>query len=123
VLLSHSFSFTHSPYLSLSLYSARSITGIKFTCDGRTILTVATSRRVTVVDVERGDQILCYENCAFNGKDRVPLVTDPSCPYLAICSGVNGKGFTLLDLRMPIPFDCVYDVSTPFTLFSNSFAT
>jgi hypothetical protein len=68
-------------------------------------------RRVAVVDVERGDQLLAYDNCAFNGRDRTGLATDPVCPNMAVSVAVNGKGLTLLDLRMPLPLDFLYDVS------------
>lgn len=30
---------------------------------------------------------------------------------MAVSVAVNGKGLTLLDLRMPLPLDFVYDVS------------
>lgn len=74
------------------------------------ILAATTARRLVVVDVERGEQLLTYDNCAFSGKDRTGLATDPSSPNLAVAVSVNGKGLTLLDLRMPLPLDYVYDV-------------
>jgi hypothetical protein len=64
-----------------------------------------------VVDVERGEQLLAYDNCAFSGRDRTGLAADPVCPNMAVSVAVNGKGLTLLDLRMPLPLDFVYDVS------------
>lgn len=90
---------------------ARNINGVRFTSDGRRILAATTAKRLAVVDVERGEQILCYDNCAFSGRDRVPLAADPICPHLAVCSCINGKGLTLFDLRMPLPLDFVFDVS------------
>jgi hypothetical protein len=65
-----------------------------------------------VVDVERGEQLLAYDNCAFSGRDRTGLAADPVCPNMAVSVAVNGKGLTLLDLRMPLPLDFVYDVSS-----------
>lgn len=70
-----------------------------------------TSRRLSVVDVERGEQLLAYDNCAASGRDRTGLATDPTSPNIAVSVAVNGKGLTLLDLRMPLPLDYVYDVS------------
>ena len=64
-----------------------------------------------MVDVERGEQLLAYDNCAFSGRDRTGLAADPVCPNMAVSVAVNGKGLTLLDLRMPLPLDFVYDVS------------
>ena len=65
-----------------------------------------------VVDVERGEQLLAYDNCAYNGNgNRTGLATDPAGVNLAICVAVNGKGLTLVDLRMPLPLDFIYDVS------------
>lgn len=77
------------------------------------ILAATTARKLAVVDVERGEQLLAYENCAYNasGKDRVGVATDPVCPSLAVCVSVNGKGLTLLDLRMPLPLEFFYEVS------------
>lgn len=65
-----------------------------------------------MVDVERGEQLLSYDNCAFGGRDRTGLATDPSGPNLAVSVAANGKGLTLVDLRMPLPLDFVYDVCT-----------
>lgn len=75
------------------------------------ILAATTARRLAVVDVERGEQLLAYDNCAFSGRDRTGLAADPVCPNMAVSVAVNGKGLTLLDLRMPLPLDFVYDVS------------
>ncbi|KAE9532922.1 hypothetical protein AGLY_009350 [Aphis glycines] len=76
------------------------------------ILACTTSRRLSVVDVERGEQLLAYDNCAASGRDRTGLATDPTSPNIAVSVAVNGKGLTLLDLRMPLPLDYVYDVSS-----------
>lgn len=61
--------------------------------------------------MERGEQLLAYDNCAYSGRDRAGVATDPICPSVAVCVTVNGKGLTLLDLRMPLPLDFLYDVS------------
>jgi WD40 repeat protein len=63
-----------------------------------------------VIDVARGDQLIAYDNCAFNGRDRTGLAADPLCPNMAVCVCVNGKGLTLFDLRMPLPLDFIYDL-------------
>jgi hypothetical protein len=73
-------------------------------------LAATTARRLSVLDVETGQQLMCYDNCAFNGRERAALATDPICPHLAVCSCVNGKGLTLFDLRMPLPLDFIFDV-------------
>lgn len=65
---------------------------------------------MTVLDLERGEPIHFYDNCCFGTRDRLPLATDPLCPHLAVCSCANGKGLTLFDLRMPLPFDFVFDL-------------
>lgn len=52
-----------------------------------------------------------YENCAFSGRERSALATDPLCSYNAVSTYVNGKGMTLYDLRMPLPMDFLFDVS------------
>lgn len=70
------------------------------------------------MDVERGEQLLAYDNCAASGRDRTGLATDPSSPNIAVSVAVNGKGLTLLDLRMPLPLDYVYDVSSNIKVFS-----
>ena len=86
------------------------MTGVKFTCDGRRILAATNAKRMTVLDVDRAEQIQCFDNCAVNARDRIPLATDPVCPHLAVCVCVNGKGLTLFDLRMPLPLDFVLDL-------------
>lgn len=83
------------------------------------ILASTTARRLAVIDVERGEQVMSYDNCkgfffsfsfpfsiqfynyknivhfhftgAFNGRDRAGLAADPVCPNMAVCSCVNGK--------------------------------
>jgi len=75
-------------------------------------LACTTSRRLSVVDVERGEQLLAYDNCAASGRDRTGLATDPTSPNIAVSVAVNGRGLTLLDLRMPLPLDYLYDVSS-----------
>ena len=55
------------------------------------ILTTTTARRMAVIDVEKGDQISSYDNCAFNGRDRAGLAVDPTNPNMAVCCCVNGK--------------------------------
>lgn len=65
---------------------------------------------MSVLDTETGQQIITYNDCAFSGRERTPLATDPVCPHLAVCSCVNGKGLTLFDLRMPLPLDFVLDL-------------
>lgn len=83
-------------------------------------MAATTARRLAVVDVERGQQLLAYDNCAFSGRDRTGLATDPLCPNMAVSVAVNGKGLTLLDLRMPLPLDFVHDVSSFFYIILNS---
>ncbi|XP_046408299.1 uncharacterized protein LOC124172844 [Ischnura elegans] len=97
-------------YQITTMTLARNVNAVRFTSDGSRILAATTSRRLAVVDVERGEQLLAYDNCAFSGRDRTGLAADPACPNLAVSVAVNGKGFTLLDLRMPLPLDFVYDL-------------
>ncbi|XP_064485882.1 uncharacterized protein LOC135398401 isoform X3 [Ornithodoros turicata] len=93
---------------------ARNVNAVRFTSDGSRILAATTARRLAVIDVERGEQVMTYDNSvfagAFNGRDRGSLAADPICPNMAVCSCVNGKGLTLFDLRMPLPLDFVYDL-------------
>ncbi|KAK7789973.1 hypothetical protein R5R35_008499 [Gryllus longicercus] len=96
------------PIATLTL--ARNVNAVRFTSDGTRILAATTARRLAVVDVERGEQLLAYDNCAFNGRDRTALAADPIRPNMAVSVAVNGKGLTLLDLRMPLPLDFVYDL-------------
>jgi len=63
-----------------------------------------------ILDVERGQLVMAYDNCAYSGRDRSGIATDPACPNMAVSVAVNGKGLTLIDLRMPLPLDFVYDV-------------
>ncbi|XP_046744042.1 uncharacterized protein LOC124410006 isoform X2 [Diprion similis] len=89
---------------------AKNINAVRFTSDGSRILAATTARRLVVVDVERGEQLLAYDNSAFSGRDRTGLATDPSGPNIAVAVSVNGKGLTLLDLRMPLPLDYIHDL-------------
>jgi WD40 repeat protein len=92
------------------MISGRNISAVRFTSDGRRILASITSRKLTVLDLERGEPIHFYDNCCFGTRERLPLATDPLCPHLAVCSCANGKGLTLFDLRMPLPFDFVFEL-------------
>ncbi|XP_034935658.1 uncharacterized protein [Chelonus insularis] len=89
---------------------AKNVNAVRFTSDGSRVIAVTNARRLVVIDVEKGEQLLAYDNCAFGGKDRTGLATDPSRPNLAISVAVNGKGLTLVDLRMPLPLDFIYDL-------------
>lgn len=97
-------------YQITTLTLARNVNAVRFTSDGSRILAATTARRLAVVDVERGEQLLAYDNCAFGGRERSGLAADPVCPNMAVSVAVNGKGLTLLDLRMPLPLDFVYDL-------------
>lgn len=55
--------------------SPRNINGVRFTSDGSRLLAVTTAKKLVVLDVERGEQILNYEHCAFNGRERVPVAS------------------------------------------------
>lgn len=52
-----------------------------------------------------------FNNCIFGTRESVGLSTSPVNPEIAICVAVSGKGLTLLDLRMSLPADFLYDVS------------
>lgn len=80
----------------------KNINAVKFNADGSRILST-TSKRLSVIDAERGELICSYDNCAYSGKDRAPLASDPRNPYLAICGCTNGKGLTTFDLRKQQP--------------------
>lgn len=56
-----------------------------------------------MIDAERGELVCSYDNCAYPGRDRAPLASDPYNPYMAICGCTNGKGLITLDLRQPQP--------------------
>lgn len=84
------------------------------------VIATSVSRKVSIVDVERGTPVLAYDNCVSPGEGRQPLVMHPGQPYLAACITVNARGITLLDLRMPLPFDFIYDVSCCIRYVLNS---
>ncbi|KAH9403819.1 hypothetical protein TYRP_015011 [Tyrophagus putrescentiae] len=88
---------------------SRHVYALRYTCDGRKILAVTTTRRLSVLDVERGHLVSSYENCAYNGRDRAALAVDPASPHMAVCAYVNGKGLTMFDLRMPLPLNFFFD--------------
>lgn len=96
---------------AINLGKLTTISVVSEFCAFTQILAATTARRLAVVDVERGEQLLAYDNCAYGGRERSGLATDPVCPNMAVSVAVNGKGLTLLDLRMPLPLDFVYDVS------------
>lgn len=56
-----------------------------------------------MIDAERGELICSYDNCAYSGKDRAPLASDPQDPHMAICGCTNGKGLITFDLRKQQP--------------------
>jgi WD40 repeat protein len=56
-----------------------------------------------VIDAERGELICSYDNCAYSGRDRAPLASDPENPNMAICGCTNGKGIITFDLRKQQP--------------------
>ena len=80
---------------------------------------MTTTRRLSVLDVERGHLVSSYENCAYNGRDRAALAVDPASPHMAVCAYVNGKGLTMFDLRMPLPLNFFFDVSDLGVLFGS----
>ena len=93
--------------------SNKNISGIRYMCDGRKILVSTSSKRISVVDVERGDQVQSFDNCAYPAhRERIPLAVDPICPYIAVCSCVNGRGLSLFDLRMPLPLEFLFELHT-----------
>ncbi|KAK2148684.1 hypothetical protein LSH36_487g02042 [Paralvinella palmiformis] len=99
-------------YVITSVSLARNVNAVRFNCEGDRILVSTTARKLSVIDVTRGDQILSYDNCTFNGRDRTGLATDPSNPNIAVSCCVNGRGIALFDLRMQLPLDFVYDIHT-----------
>jgi len=88
---------------------SKNVNAVKFSSDGSRILAATTARSVTVVDVERGEQVSAYDNCVYSGRDRTGLAAHPICPFMAVCVAVNGKGISLIDFRMPLPLDFIYD--------------
>jgi len=56
-----------------------------------------------VIDAESGELLSSYDNCAYSGKERAPLASDPSNPNLAVCGCTNGKGLITFDLRLENP--------------------
>lgn len=96
------------PLASFSL--GRAINALTFSPDGTKAITTSVSRKVNIVDVERGAPLLAYDNCANPADTRQPLAVHPALPHLAACPTVNARGITLLDLRMPLPLDFIYDL-------------
>ncbi|XP_064632737.1 uncharacterized protein LOC135491033 [Lineus longissimus] len=99
-------------YAITTVSLARNINAVRFTSDGTKILATTTARRMALIDVERGEQVISYDNCAFNGRDRTGLAADPITPNMAVCCCVNGKGLTLFDFRMPLPLDFINELHT-----------
>lgn len=64
-----------------------------------------------------GQPIVAYDNCSHSGRDRTGIAADPLCPNMAVTVTVNGRGLTLIDLRMPLPLDFIYDVGSLFNYF------
>lgn len=93
-----------------SLNLARAINSLTFSPDGTKAITSSVSRKVVLMDVERGATLLAYDNCVSPMEARQPLATHPALPHLAACPAVNSRGITLLDLRMPLPLDFIYDL-------------
>lgn len=105
----------HKHEMSFKLASpttGRTITGLKFTPDGTKILASSTSHRLAVLDVHRGHQIQSYENCVGHCRGRAALATDPNNPNMVVCCGPNGKSLNLLDIRMPLPCEFLFDLHT-----------
>ncbi|EDO44378.1 predicted protein [Nematostella vectensis] len=97
------------PINTLSI--ARNINGVRFTADGRKILAATTARRLAVLDSETGEQILTYDNCVFNGRDRTGIAVDlQGSPHVAVATCVDGHGLCIFDLRMPLPAENVYNL-------------
>ncbi|XP_071817350.1 uncharacterized protein [Apostichopus japonicus] len=80
----------------------RHTNAVRFTCDGMKILTT-TASRLAVLDVETGSQVQTYDDCSCNGSTKTGLATDPFCWHSSVCVQVNGKGLTVIDLRMCLP--------------------
>lgn len=75
------------------------------------ILVSTTAKRLAVIDLNQGEQIQVYDNCTFNGRDRAAIAVDPVSPNYVITTCPNGRGVTIIDLRMPLPLDFISDVS------------
>lgn len=109
-----------------SPHAMKNINAVKFNADGSRILVSrsrfhqftqslagfsltsvdfqsTTSKRLSVIDAERGELICSYDNCAYSGRDRSPLASDPRNPFLATCGCTNGKGLVTFDLRKQQP--------------------
>lgn len=63
-----------------------------------------------MIDAERCELITSYDNCAYAGKERAPLASDPRNPNLAICGGTDGKGLINFDLRQTKPAGFAHNV-------------
>lgn len=111
----------HSPFLCLRYLHIRS----SFPCVlPPQAISSSVSRKVVLMDVERGATLLAYDNCASPQESpRQPLATHPALPHLAACPAVNGRGITLLDLRMPLPLDFIYDVSAELFIMGQVYFT
>ncbi|XP_077547411.1 uncharacterized protein LOC144159658 isoform X2 [Haemaphysalis longicornis] len=78
-------------YQIASMGMSRNINAVRFTSDGSRILAATTARRLAVIDVERGEQVMTYDNCAYDARERASLAADPICPNMAVCSSANGR--------------------------------
>lgn len=87
-----------------SPHAMKNINAVKFNADGSRILST-TSRRLSVIDAERGELVCSYDNCTYVSKDnaRTPLAADPQNANMAVCGCTNGKGLITFDFRKPQP--------------------
>lgn len=92
-----------------SPHAMRNVNAVKFNADGTRILST-TSKRLSVIDPETCDIIYSYNDCAYSGKDRAPLASDPQNPNIAVCACTNGKGLTIFDLRRNQPAHFSMDI-------------
>ncbi|KAB7506280.1 hypothetical protein Anas_05794 [Armadillidium nasatum] len=93
-----------------SLNLTKRINGLAFVAGGEKLVVSSESRRMSLVDVERGEMFVFYENSVCSHSARQPVATHSDSPDLVACVTVNGKGITLFDLRMPLPLDFLVDL-------------
>jgi len=101
-------------YLLVSYPLGRELNGVKFTADGRRILTALQSKKLAVLDVETGQPTNCYDSCCYGGNSRdfvrIPIVTDKNSPFLAVSPSISNRGLTLYDTRMPLVYEFMCDL-------------
>lgn len=88
------------------------LTNSVFECHINLQQQTTTTKRLSVIDPEKGALVSAYENCGYSGRERAPLATHPHNPNIAVSGCTNGKGLITFDLRKQQPAHFSLNVHT-----------